>query len=68
MECSQALPPSPMPPGTDSWSINQRIESIPLALAQTRLEEAQYDYKIAEVTLAYSAGGRNQLDVDSTLH
>jgi hypothetical protein len=37
-----------------------------LTLAQTRLAEAQYDYKIAEVTLAYSAGGRSQLEIDST--
>ena len=31
----------------------------PREAAQTRLAEAQYDYKIAEVTLAYSAGGRS---------
>ena len=36
--------------------------------AQTRLAEAQYDYKIAEVTLAYAAGRRSQLEIDSTLH
>ena len=40
---------------------------VSLTAAQTRLAEAQYDYKIAEVTLAYSAGGRGQLETDSTL-
>jgi len=39
-----------------------------LTLAHTRLAEAHYDYKIAEVTLAYSAGGRNELKTKSTLH
>lgn len=29
---------------------------VALTGAQTRLAEAQYDYKIAEVTLAYAAG------------
>ena len=29
---------------------------VAVTLAQTRLAEAQYDYKIAEVTLAYAAG------------
>ena len=32
--------------------------------AQTRLAEAQYDYKIAEVTLAYAAGSSAQLQID----
>jgi outer membrane protein len=36
--------------------------------AQTRLAEAQYDYKIPEAMLAYSRGGRSQLEIDSTLH
>lgn len=40
---------------------------VAVTAAQTKLAEAQYDYKIAEVTLAYSAGGRSQLEVDSTL-
>jgi outer membrane protein len=40
---------------------------VAITSAQTRLSEAQYDYKIAKVMLAYSAGGRNQLEVDSTL-
>jgi outer membrane protein len=40
---------------------------VSLTAAQTRLAEAQYDYKIAEVTLAYSAGGRSHLEVDPTL-
>jgi outer membrane protein len=35
--------------------------------AQTRLAEAQYDYKISEVTLAYAAGGSAQLQLDPTL-
>ncbi|HEX2055495.1 MAG TPA: TolC family protein [Nitrospiraceae bacterium] len=30
---------------------------VALTAAQTRLAEAQYDYKIAEVTLAYATGG-----------
>ena len=41
---------------------------VAVTAAETRLAEAQYDYKIAEVTLAYSAGGRSQLEIDSTLH
>lgn len=41
---------------------------VAVTAAQTRLAEAQYDYKIAEVTLAYSAGGRNQLETESMLH
>jgi len=41
---------------------------VAVTAAQTRLAEAQYDYKIAEVTLAYSAGGRNELEIDSTVH
>ena len=32
---------------------------VAVAAAQTRLAEAQYDYKIAEVTLAYAAGAVN---------
>lgn len=40
---------------------------VAVTAAQTRLAEAQYDYKIAAVTLAYSAGGRNQLELDSTI-
>ena len=40
---------------------------VAVRIAQTRLAEAQYDYKIAEVTLAYSAGGRSQLEIDQTL-
>ena len=35
--------------------------------AQTKLAEAQYDYKIAEVTLAYAAGGSAQLQIDPTV-
>lgn len=40
---------------------------VALTSAQTRLAEAQYDYKIAEVTLAYAAGGRAQLEIDPTV-
>lgn len=36
---------------------------VGLTAAQTKLAEAQYDYKIAEVTLAYAAGGA-QLQID----
>jgi hypothetical protein len=32
------------------------LEEEQLKAAQTRLAEAQYDYKIAEVTFAYSTG------------
>jgi outer membrane protein len=39
---------------------------VALTAAQTRLAEAQYDYKIAEVTLAYAAGGQAQLEIDPT--
>lgn len=41
---------------------------IAVTAAQTRLAEAQYDYKIAEVTLAYSARGRDQMEIDSAIH
>jgi len=40
---------------------------VGLTAAQTKLAEAQYDYKIAEVTLAYAAGGNMQLQIDSTI-
>ena len=40
---------------------------VGLTAAQTRLAEAQYDYKIAEVTLAYAAGGSAQLQIDPTM-
>jgi outer membrane protein len=36
---------------------------VGLTTAQTKLAEAQYDYKIAEVTLAYAAGGSAQLQI-----
>lgn len=51
-----------------------KTTQVSLQLAKQRYElglgisEAEYDYKIAEVMLAYSAGGRTQLEVDSTLH
>ncbi|WP_455377015.1 TolC family protein [Petrachloros mirabilis] len=38
-----------------------------LTAAQTKLAESQYDYKIAEVTLAYAAGGSAQLQIDPTM-
>jgi outer membrane protein len=37
---------------------------VGLTAAQTRLAESQYDYKIAEVTLAYAAGGNGRLGMD----
>ena len=40
---------------------------VAVTMAQTKLAEAQYDYKIAEVTLAYAAGGSMQLQIDPTL-
>jgi len=40
---------------------------VALRASQTRLAEAQYDYKIAEVTLAYAAGGSAQLQIDPTI-
>jgi outer membrane protein len=40
---------------------------VAVTLAQTKLAEAQYDYKIAEVTLAYAAGGSAQRQIDPTL-
>ena len=40
---------------------------VGLTAAQTKLAEAQYDYKIAEVTLAYAAGGSTQLQIDPTV-
>ncbi|MCG3777537.1 MAG: Cation efflux system protein CusC [Nitrospira sp.] len=35
--------------------------------AQTRLAEAHYDYKIAEVTLAYASGNQSKGEIDSAL-
>ncbi|MEO8341680.1 MAG: TolC family protein [Nitrospirota bacterium] len=40
---------------------------IAVTAAQTRLADAQYDYKIAGVTLVYSAGGRGQMEIDPTI-
>lgn len=40
---------------------------VALTTAQTKLAEAQYDYKIAEVTLSYAAGGSAQLQIDPTI-
>ncbi|MDF0644091.1 MAG: TolC family protein [Nitrospira sp.] len=40
---------------------------VALTAAQTRLAEAQYDYKISEVTLAYASGGSAQLQIDPTI-
>jgi outer membrane protein len=37
---------------------------VGLTAAQTKLAEARYDYKIAEVTLAYAVGGSAQLQID----
>ena len=40
---------------------------VALTAAQTRLAEAQYDYKIDEVTLAYASAGSVHLQVDPTI-
>jgi len=40
---------------------------VALTSAQTKLAESQYDYKIAEVTLAYASGGSAQLQIDPTI-
>jgi outer membrane protein len=40
---------------------------VALTAAQTRLAESQYDYKIAEVTLAYASAGSVHLQVDPTI-
>jgi outer membrane protein len=40
---------------------------VGLTASQTKLAEAQYDYKISEVTLAYAAGGSAQLQIDPTV-
>jgi outer membrane protein len=40
---------------------------VAVTAAQTRLAEAQYDYKIAEVTLAYASAGSARLEVDPTI-
>ena len=37
---------------------------VAVTLAQTRLAEALYDYKIAEVTLAYATTGHSELELD----
>ncbi len=39
---------------------------VAITSAQTRLSKAPYDYKIAEVTLAYSARGRSELEMEAT--
>jgi outer membrane protein len=39
---------------------------IAITSAQTRLSEAQYDYKIAKVMFAYSARGRSELEMEAT--
>jgi outer membrane protein len=41
---------------------------VALTAAQTKLAEAQYDYKIAEATLAYTVGGRSQMQIDAPVH
>ncbi len=41
---------------------------VAVTVAQTRLAEAQYDYKIADITLTYAAGASTQLHLDSVLH
>jgi len=40
---------------------------VALTAVQTRLAEAQYDYKLAEVTLAYASAGNAHLEVDPTV-
>ena len=40
---------------------------VGLTAAQTKLAEAQYDYKIAEVTLAYASAGSSQLQVEAMM-
>ena len=40
---------------------------VALTGAQTRLAEAQYDYKIAEVTLAYASARNAHLEIDPTI-
>jgi outer membrane protein len=40
---------------------------VALTAAQTRLAEAQYDYKIAEVTLAYASAGNLHLEISPTI-
>src|SRR4029453_3249347 len=40
---------------------------VALTAAQTKLAEAQYDYKIAEVTLAYASSGSLHLQVAPTV-
>jgi outer membrane protein len=40
---------------------------VALTAAQTKLAESQYDYKIAEVTLAYASTGSTQLQIDPTI-
>jgi len=40
---------------------------VALTAAQTRLAEAQYDYKFAEVTLAYTTGGQARMEMDPTI-
>ena len=41
---------------------------VAITSAQMRLPEAQYDYKVAKVTLAYSARGRSELEMEATAH
>lgn len=41
---------------------------VSLTATQTRLAEAQYDYKIAEATLSYVAGGSMYPEGDTSIH
>lgn len=41
---------------------------VSLTATQMRLAEAQYDYKIAEATLAYAIGGQNQLSLSASVY
>ena len=43
-------------------------ELFRLTLARTRLAEAQYDYRIADVALTYSVGGASELETELMLH
>ena len=47
------------------WELRSIVEETPsevaVTAAQTRLTDAQYDYKTSEVTLAYTAGRAAEL-------
>jgi outer membrane protein len=47
--------------------VEVKQSKVAVTTAQTRRAEAQYDNKIAEVTLAYTTGGQARMEFDPTI-